>query len=152
MATQDKRICVYVNARNYSQAGNAIACYHSDMESGWIHRLWEALEKDGRSLRAISLAADLGPNYLNQTRSRATHPVSDKLASILDALGPEAALYIMTGLEISAEDQAFLKLLSRYGPEEKKAARAVIEAVLLRQAAGELPPLPAATTPPTASE
>lgn len=152
MKTINKRICVHVNARNYSHAQNATACYQPSMEDGWIQRLWVAVERDGRSARAISLAAKLGPNYLNQTRIRGTYPVSDKLASLLDVLGPEAALYVMTGLEISAEDQAFLKLLSQYGPEDKKAARAVIEAVLVRQAAGELQPLPPVPKPPTAAE
>lgn len=122
------------------------------MNDGWIDRLWQAIDHDGRSARAISLAAGLGVNYLNQTRSRGTHPVTDKLASILDVLGPEAAIYVMTGLEMSAEDQAFLRLLASYDKEQKQAARQLIEAVLARQAPQEQPASPSALGPATGEE
>lgn len=122
------------------------------MEDGWIQRLWSAIESDGRSPRAISIAAGLGVNYLNQTKQRGTHPVSDKLASILDTLGPEAALYVMTGLEMSAEDQAFLKLLAGFDSAQKQAARQVIEAVLAKQVGAEPRPAPQGSAAPKAAE
>ncbi len=122
------------------------------MKDGWIDRLWRVIDADRRSLRAISVAADLGVNYLSQTRSRGTHPVTDKLASILDVLGPEAALYVMTGLEMSAEDQAFLHLLAGYDADQKQAVRQLIEAALARQASAEQPPSPPASDAATGQE
>lgn len=122
------------------------------MKDGWIDRLWKVLDADQRSLRAISIAANLGVNYLSQTRLRGTHPVTDKLASILDVLGPEAALYVMTGLEVSAEDQAFLRLLANYRPDQKRAVRHLIEAALERQESAEVAPSPPATGATISSE
>lgn len=152
MTRQSTRHSVSVNAHYNVQAMPAMACYRLSMQDGWYNRLLVAVEKDGRSKRDLSKAAGRGVNFVQQLFRNGKEPGADKLASLLDALGPEAALYVMTGLEMSAEDQALLQFLSNYGPEEKKAARAVIEAVLVRQAAGELPSLPAATKPPTASE
>jgi hypothetical protein len=72
------------------------------METGWVDRLWTAIKEDGRSERAISLEAGLGVNYLGQTRGRGSSPVSEKLNSVLDVLGKEAALYVMTGVRINS--------------------------------------------------
>lgn len=70
------------------------------------------VEADPRSDRAISLAADLGPNYLSQTRSRGSSPVFDKLAAILDVLGEPAALYVMTGVVLNADGVRALNALA----------------------------------------
>lgn len=38
------------------------------MKDGWRERLLAAIDEDGRSDRAISLAAGLGPNFISQMR------------------------------------------------------------------------------------
>lgn len=38
------------------------------MKDGWKERLLKAIDEDGRSDRAISLAAGLGPNFIGQMR------------------------------------------------------------------------------------
>ena len=38
------------------------------MKDGWKERLLKAIDEDGRSDRAISLAAGLGPNFISQMR------------------------------------------------------------------------------------
>lgn len=152
MTRQSTRHRVSVNAHYNVQAMPAMACYRLSMQDGWYNRLLVAVEKDGRSKRDLSKAAGRGVNFVQQLFRNGKEPGADKLASLLDALGPEAALYVMTGLEMSAEDQAFLKLLSTYDRDQKKAVRALIEAALLREAGGSIPSSPQPTTPPIASE
>lgn len=82
------------------------------MENGWLERLWEKVAADGRSERAISEAAGLGPNYLQQTRMRGTHPVTNKLMALLDQLGPRAAFYVYTGRESQDPPAQPVKLIS----------------------------------------
>ena len=119
------------------------------MNEGWIDRFWTALEADPRSERQIVIAAGLGVNYLSQTRKRGTHPVSDKLNAILDVLGPEAALYVLTGLRITAEDQEFLALLATLDPDQKRKARDFFAAILQ---AGAAPPVAdPPSSPPTSA-
>ncbi|MHA6684464.1 hypothetical protein [Mesorhizobium sp. A556] len=44
------------------------------MEADWKDRLFKAIDADGRSDRAISLAAKLGANFIGQMRGSATKP------------------------------------------------------------------------------
>lgn len=146
------RYGVLVNTRYNVRSLPAFACYLNDMHDGWFNRLKTAIDRDGRSKRELSIAAGRGVNFLQQLFRDEKEPGADNLASILDVLGPEAALYVMTGLELSAEDQAFLTLLAQYSPEQKRAAREVIAAVLSHQVAAEPLPSPTATTRPTSAE
>lgn len=87
------------------------------MKDGWVSRLRAAIEEDGRSLRALSIAAGLGPNYLEQTFSRGSSPVQQKLAAVLDQLGQEAAIYIYTGVKANAQTIEYLNYLAA-APED----------------------------------
>lgn len=100
------------------------------MTEGWVDRLWKAIEADGRSDRALSVDAGLGVNYLSQTRSRGTHPVSEKLAAILAQLGPEASLYVLTGVKLGQDDLEFLALMGKLSPEQQRAARDFFQSLL----------------------
>lgn len=82
------------------------------MTNSWNERLKIAIDEDGRSKRAISLAAGLGPNYIEQTFSRGTSPVQGKLAAILDQLGQEAAIFVYTGVRANAQTIEFLNHLA----------------------------------------
>jgi len=57
------------------------------MQDEWFERLKAAIANDGRSLRDISLAAGLGPNYVQQMIKRDQPPkiaTRDKLLEILE--------------------------------------------------------------------
>lgn len=99
------------------------------MKNGWIDRLWEVVDADPRSDRAISLAANLGPNYVSQTRSRETYPVSDKLNALLDALGEEAAIYVMTGVRLNPDAVSALNAISAIPESLRQNALALIQSL-----------------------
>lgn len=106
---------------NACNAIPAIACAHSrvpdakrsPMKGGWEKRLREAIDEDGRSMRAISLASGLGPNYVEQTFNRGSSPTQNKLAAIMDQLGAPAALYIYTGVRMTPLTLKLLDHLSK---------------------------------------
>lgn len=97
------------------------------MEDGWAERLRAEIERDGRSLRLISQTAGLGPNYVQQMLKDEKEPGADKLARLLDVLGGESALYILTGVRASSDDLAFLRAVERMTPETKRKARELFE-------------------------
>lgn len=78
------------------------------MEKNWYSRLLEAIEADPRSMKRLSSDIGRGPNYIQQMINDGKEPGSDKLAKLLDALGPDAALYVMTGVKITSADLEFL--------------------------------------------
>jgi lambda repressor-like predicted transcriptional regulator len=76
------------------------------MSKDWRARLIEMIEKDGRSLRAISAAAPgVGENYLQQMLKNEKEPTFPRLASVLSVLGPDAAVYVTTGIRLGTQDQ-----------------------------------------------
>jgi hypothetical protein len=60
-------------------------CYEVLMDD-WVNRLLLAAEKDGRSDRAISLAAGLGPNFLNELRNLNKAPTVPKVVALANEL------------------------------------------------------------------
>lgn len=91
------------------------------MKDGWANRLKTAIDEDGRSMRAISLAAGLGPNYLEQTFSRGSAPTQNKLAAVMEQLGQEASIYIYTGVRANAQTIEYLNLLAE-APDDLRAS------------------------------
>lgn len=79
------------------------------MKPGWIDRLKMAIAADGRSSRAISTAAGLGTNFVQQMLKNGKEPGMDHLIRLLSALGDDAALYVMTGLRATRADLDFLE-------------------------------------------
>lgn len=104
------------------------------MNTNWVDRLRMAIDEDGRSKRAISIAAGLGPNYIEQTFNRGSSPVQGKLAAVLDQLGPEAAIFVYTGVRANAQTIEFLNHLAA-APEELR--QSALE--LLQQLARKYP-------------
>lgn len=88
------------------------------MREGWLERFKAAVEADGRSLRAISDAAGLGPNYVREMIN-GKEPGVDKLVRLARTLGVSAS-YLVTGLEMSAEHEEALERLTRLSPEKQK--------------------------------
>ena len=81
------------------------------MQGTWQDRLKEAVAADGRSMRAISDAADLGHNFLSELFNKRKEPGIDKLRRLCDELHVSVT-YIVTGVDIGPEDEGFLALLA----------------------------------------
>lgn len=110
------------------------------MEKDWVQRLQKAIRADGRSARAISVAAGLGVNYVQQFLKDGKEPGSDRLARLLDVLGKQSSLYVLTGISASEDDLRFLAVASRIRPEVRDQALSVLEALQDRTEVEE-PPL-----------
>lgn len=106
---------------------------HISMADGWFERLVAALEADGRGMRALSLAAKCGPNYIQQMISNGKRPTVDKLLSILEVLGEGKALEILIGARLSKTDVDFIQLFSALDPSAKDAALSFFRTLLERQ-------------------
>lgn len=89
------------------------------MRHGWLQRLNTALEQDGRSMRAISVAAGCGPNYIQQIVNAGKEPGVDKLARILNVLGQDASLFVLSGVRITSADLEFIELMQSLSPEAR---------------------------------
>lgn len=140
MTRDNTRFRVHVNERDYVQAEIFVWCYSVAMRGSWKERLKEVVDADGRSLRQISLAAGRGPNFLSQLFSADKDPSISNLASILNVLGTQATLYVMTGIKLDAQSELFLRLALDMNGKDREEVRRMIDE--LRDAA--LPPaLPA---------
>lgn len=80
------------------------------MDDNWYPRLVAAIEADGRSKRQISEAAGFGPNFVQQMIKQGKVPSADKLQGLLRALGTHQMFYVLTGIEVRPEDEAFLRI------------------------------------------
>ena len=81
------------------------------MNEDWITRLRECVERDGRSMRKLSVEAGLGPNFLQQLFSTRKDPGFGKLARLLNVLGSDAPHYVVSGIRMDREEAEMLRLL-----------------------------------------
>jgi hypothetical protein len=88
------------------------------MNNEWRQRLLKAIEKDGRSPRAISLAANLGPNYLAQMIDRGTAPSTPALVSLCDVLNISVT-YVFTGADMTPDQEELLRLSAEMPDRQK---------------------------------
>jgi transcriptional regulator with XRE-family HTH domain len=86
------------------------------MDSEWLTRFKEALAADGRSPRALSLDAGLGPNYVSEMLHKGKEPGVDKLLRLCAEM-KVSATYILTGSEVSPQSEEMLGLLADMRPE-----------------------------------
>lgn len=89
------------------------------MDTAWRQRLIAAIEADGRTLRAISLAAKLGPNFLNQMLERGTSPSIPALVSLCGTLNVSLT-YIFTGADMTPEQEELLRLSAELPNQQKE--------------------------------
>jgi transcriptional regulator with XRE-family HTH domain len=90
------------------------------MTRGWLDRLRTAIERDGRSLREISIAAGASPGYLHSLLHGTKAPTIDKLAAVVAELRVSLT-HVLLGVEIDATAERLLRAWAAY-PEEKRAA------------------------------
>lgn len=83
----------------------------------WRDRLIEAINKDGRSYRALSLEAGLGPNYVNQLLApNSRGPTASALIKLLAVL-KVSPTYIISGSPLTPEHEELLYLATRLSPQ-----------------------------------
>lgn len=92
------------------------------MSETWFDRLAIAIERDGRSLRAISQAANCGPNYLQQLMKDRKEPGVERFLKIVKALGTASALYVLTGVDLTRDDEEFFAVVLALKPEVRSEA------------------------------
>lgn len=85
-----------------------LICYCVHMDD-WRSRLLEAVDKDDRSDRAISLSAKLGPNFVNELRNGEKEPGVNKVIKLAELLGLSLA-FVFSGADVSAQEEADLRL------------------------------------------
>jgi transcriptional regulator with XRE-family HTH domain len=83
----------------------------------WRDRLAAAIEASGKSQREISLAAGLGPGYVNSIFNDGKEPSVDRLMRVCRSLNV-SIYYILGGFDINPETEEFLRLLVRADSEE----------------------------------
>lgn len=118
------RLSVFVKTRDNVPALTLARVSLPAMKAGWRERLVKAIEEDGRDMKAISLAAKCGPNYVQQIVKDGKAPGADRLVRLLQVLGRPASLHIILGAELTAEDEALVEAVSSLTPEQKEKALA----------------------------
>lgn len=86
----------------------------------WRERLLKAVDADGRSDRAISQAARLGVNFVNELRHQDKQPRVDKVLQLAKVLGLSVS-YVFSGIELAASDESDLAKFLALSPESRKA-------------------------------
>ncbi len=91
---------------------------YKPMTELWRERLIEVIEADPRSLRAISLEAGLGPNYVTQMINENKGPTAAALVKLAETLHVSVT-FIFTGAEMTQADEDLLKLAAKMDEVEK---------------------------------
>lgn len=97
------------------------------MDNKWFERFVELIEADGRGMKAISLAAKCGENYVQQMVKNGKRPTVDKFMAILEVLGSASAVYVLTGFKLSGADLEIMRHLSSASAERRKALSVLLE-------------------------
>jgi transcriptional regulator with XRE-family HTH domain len=113
------------------------------MREGWHSRLIEAIERDSRGYFGLSQAAGLSRNYVQQLVKYGKEPGAAKLVRILEALGTDASLYIILGVEMTPENAKALAAFSAMTKPQRDALLPFLE----RVTAQEIPEPPPASEP-----
>ena len=99
------------------------------MDDKWFDRLLEAVERDERDMKTLSVDARLGENYVQQMVKNRKVPKIDSLVKLLSALGRADTLYIITGTQFTAEDRRLLEVAAALDDEGKRALIAAFVAL-----------------------
>lgn len=89
------------------------------MMPGWRERLIAAVDADPRADRAISLAAGLGPNFVNELRNTSKEPGVKHVLKLAAELNVSLA-HLFYGDDTTAEDEEFLRLLRASSASERE--------------------------------
>lgn len=92
------------------------------LNADWRARLAEAVEKNDKSARAISLAAGLGPGYVHSILKEGKDPTVDNLLAIAKQVNLSLS-YLIYGVDLSRESEELLQLIQ----ERPHSRRAVLD-------------------------
>lgn len=88
------------------------------MSKSWRVRLIDAIKRDQRSARQISLEAGLGPNFVGDLTREGKDPSAENLVKLTATLGVSLT-YIFTGADMTPEAEEMLQLAAGL-PKEKQ--------------------------------
>lgn len=94
-------------------------------DDDWKLRLEAAIEASGRSRRAVSLSAGMGPGYVHSLLREGKEPTVGSLFAICRELGVSVA-HILLGYDMSSEDEDLLRSFARLPAEQKEIVRAIL--------------------------
>lgn len=97
------------------------------MSGTWFDRFVEVVEADPRSKAEISRAANLGQNFVQQAIKNRKVPSVEKLIAVLNVLGSVSTLYVIAGIKMDRDDQAFLHAAISLDADLKAQARGFFE-------------------------
>ena len=100
-----------------------------DMKEAWFERFLEAVQADPRGMRRISLDANCGVNYVQQLVKDRKEPTIGRFVRVLDVLGPATTMYVITGLDVKPEDEAFLRQVLAMTPETRRQFSAFLDSL-----------------------
>lgn len=88
------------------------------MSESWQDRLARGIKEKRLSQRAVSLAADMGPGYVNSLIKEGKDPTIEHLMAVCKAADLSLS-WVLFGIEISAETEEIMTLLEG-APETKR--------------------------------
>lgn len=109
--------CMSTHAITFERRSTTRASIAAMEKDGWRARLEAVIAREGWSKRALSLHCGYGPNFLQQMFNDRKDPGFSKVAKVLDALGAGNMLYVISGIELTAEDQEMLKVFLSLPPD-----------------------------------
>ncbi len=98
----------------------------TQLDDAILVRLREALDADPRADRRICEDANIGPNYIRGVFKEGKEPSLDYLMKILGELGPEATMFVLTGMRIGNDDLEFIRMIQSLPTETKSLARQLL--------------------------
>ena len=104
------------------------------MSEEWFDRLEECIARDKRSLRALSRDMGAGPNYVQQLLRDRKDPGFTKLSRLLNELGSGAALYVISGRNLTDQDAEFFEVALALPQNVRQEALSLFRALAAREA------------------
>lgn len=89
------------------------------IQEAWRDRLLDAIGKDPRRPRALSLDAKLGPNYVGQMIRKGKRPGAATVLKLCRAL-KVSPTYIFSGARMSPEEEELIVLIQSMTDDDRK--------------------------------
>jgi len=97
----------------------------------WRQRLAKSLEKSGKSMRYVSIAAGMGPGYLHSILVEEKDPTIESLVKVCKEIQVSIS-YVIYGYDVTPIQEEFLRLFELASPDDRQAIL-----TLLRSRSGE---------------
>lgn len=97
------------------------------MQKDWRARLSEKIDQSGESYRSLSAKCGFGPNFVSEFMAGGKAPSADRVVKLADVLNVSLS-YVFTGVEMSRDDERFLRAVAEMSDDEKRHLMALLEA------------------------